>query len=152
MINIRSKVFETNSSSTHSISISSVSDGILDTILPNSKGVIILTGGQFGWEVEEYNDALTKANYCAVDCCEQSNDELKLFLIEVIKEHTGAKEVIFNMSNSNFEDDNFSYIDHQSVGTTKYAFENKETLKQFIFNRNSWLYTDNDNRDDYSEE
>jgi hypothetical protein len=142
MKNIRSQIFETNSSSSHSITIAD-SGGLLDTIYPDENGVITLTGGEWSWEVEDYNDAQTKANYCAVDISYQFSEErcdlsLEDLLIEVIKEHTGAKEVRIKI-------DEDSYIDHQSVGTSLDAFVDKETLKTFLFNPESTLHTDNDN-------
>ena len=144
MKNIRQNVFETNSSSTHSISISENSIGILDTICPDDNGIITLRGGQFGWEWEKTNNSLTKANYCAVDCV--SNTDLEQMLIDVIKDHTGAKDVVFGFDTDcyNFSAE-LSYIDHQSRGTSKEAFKDKETLKNFIFNSESVLYLGNDN-------
>ena len=146
MENIRSNVFETNSSSTHSITISNsnnASNSTLATILPDENGTIYLTGGLFGWEYEKYNSALTKANYCAIACdhydTKYPNKEM---LIEVVKKQTGAKEVIFNI-------DNNSYIDHQSIesGILEKVFKSKENLRNFIFNKRSWLIIDNDNHD-----
>lgn len=133
MKKVRREVFETNSSSSHSISISN-KEGMLETILPDEDGVIYLQGGDFGWEYEKYNDALTKANYCAQD--NGHNPNRTNMLIEVIMEHTGAKSVIIERQ---------GYIDHQSCGTSYAAFVDNETLKQFIFNPNSILYTGNDN-------
>lgn len=131
----RQSTFETNSSSTHSISISS--DTNLLTTIPHN-GTIILTGGEFGWERAEYNDALTKANYCALDT--RNFEEKRKMLVEVLKEHTGANEIVFQLE---------GYIDHQSHGTTEMAFKDKETLKLFIFNPVSVLETSNDNDDSY---
>lgn len=146
--NIRHKVFETNSSSTHSISISKDSDGILETLEVSEDGVVSLTGGQFGWEWAKYNDARTKANYAGI--LVRDNEALKSFLIKTIKNHTGAKEVRFDFSldfNANYED--WSYIDHQSGlyenGDALKVFENEQTLKNWIFNPKSWLFTGNDN-------
>lgn len=143
MKNIRNKVFETNSSSTHSISIASGGDGILSTILPVD-GIIELTGGQFGWEWEKYNDALTKANYAAVYT--RYDEKLQQMLKDVIMHHTGAKEIVLNLG----EDVQF-YIDHQSdVVESDHlidAFDSADTLKNWIFNENSWLLTGNDNED-----
>ena len=48
MKNIRYNVYETNSSSSHSISISANTTGILDTIECNDDGVIFITGKYFG--------------------------------------------------------------------------------------------------------
>ena len=135
MKQIRRNVFETNSSSTHSISIVDTK-GMYDTILPDEDGNIVLEGGEFGWEIKEYSDPLTKANYCAIDN-EDNQDRLDM-LIEVIKEHTNCKEVIIK----SLED---SYIDHQSAGNSDEAFWNKESLRIFLFSPSSTLYTDNDN-------
>lgn len=135
MKKFRNNVFETNSSSTHSITIGK--NCLLDdTIEVNGDGEIILYGGEFGWGIEEYNDALIKANYCAID--QQDNDENIEMLIRVIKNFTSCKNVIIEI-------DYNSYIDHQSYGTSDKAFESDETLTEFLFSSNSYLYTDNDN-------
>ncbi len=128
---IRRKVFETNSSSTHSISIS---NGITDSIIaPDYDNIIRLTGGDFGWEQCIYHNAMDKANYCAQD--QEYNEDNLVMLKEVIEEHTGYPVEI----------DLYGYIDHQSKGTSNEAFENKETLENFIFNSNCYIETDNDN-------
>ena len=128
---IRKGVYETNSSSSHSISLATEDkEFVLDTIYPDQNGRIVLVGGQFGWEWFKHNDALTKANYAYQD------DVDKDLLTEVIKEQTGADEVIFIDSEN-------GYIDHDSSGT---APRTKEDLKNFIFNKNSWLFGGNDNQ------
>lgn len=138
----RKGVFETNSSSTHSISIAvGGNDELLDTIIPNEDGIIILSGGEFGWEVEEYTDALTKANYCVVD--QEGNDERIEMLKRVIMKQTGASVVVIEPTDDDYYP--LGYVDHQSSGTSSEAFESDETLRGFIFNKNSILYTDNDN-------
>lgn len=135
MKNTRYCVFETNSSSTHSISVSSEVNGVYDTIVPE-KGTITLRGGSFGWEQEIYFSSLTKANYAAIDV--YNNLEHEKMLIEVIKEHTGAKKVIIDLQPG-------SYIDHQSQGITRKLFKSKHLLKKWIFDTASYLQTDNDN-------
>lgn len=142
MKQIREKVFETNSSSSHSITIEPSNDGLYDTIIPDDDGNIILTGGEFGWGIEKHTDALTKANYCGVD--NLSNEDNLNILKEVIKKQTGCNEVIIDIS-EDWKDDNHSYIDHESVGTSHEAFYSKEDLRDFIFSKNSILYIDNDN-------
>ena len=140
MINIRHQVFETNSSSTHSVSISDNVAGLLDTIFPKN-GVIYLTGGEFGWEWLKYNLALDKANYAAVFA--KGNSLMTDMLISVIKQHTGAKEVIINLGDS--------CIDHQSSrfenGQALEAFVSTDTLKNWIFNPESYLFLGNDNEE-----
>lgn len=145
-VKIRKGVWETNSSSSHSLSIADDSKPfIMDTsLLPDQHGKIRLTGGEFGWEWAKYNDAETKANYLAVFCADQ--DDFKERLINVIKQQTGCTEVDFLFS-KDYTKSNWSYIDHQALedATPNGAFETDETLRNFIFNRNSWLFTGNDN-------
>lgn len=140
MINIRRQVFETNSSSSHSISIAGGTSGLLDTIVPEN-GIVYLNGGSWGWEWEKYNDALTKANYAAAFAFD--NQSMTDMLIDVIKEHTGAKEVFININSGG------SPIDHQSTrfenGKALQAFDTHYKLKSWIFNPDSWLFTGNDN-------
>lgn len=139
---VRKNIFETNSSSSHSITIQ---DGdYWDTIEADEYGMITLTGGQFGWEWVKYNDALTKANYCAVNYIH--NDDKLEMLKEVIMEYTGCKRLIIDIS-KDWEDYNCGYIDHQSSDTVEEAFDSKDQLKTFIFNKSSWLYLGNDNDD-----
>lgn len=137
---IRSGVFETNSSSSHSISVADeTKEFVLDTLYPDQNGVITLNGGEFGWEWFKHNDALTKANYAAVSTlyCESLRDTL----IQVIKGQTGAEEVVFGFG-EDYSHPNWSYIDHDSVGTCP---KDKDELRNFIFNKNSWLFGGNDN-------
>ena len=141
MKSIRSGVFETNSSSSHSITISPAIDGLYDTITPDSNGIITLQGGRFGWEWERYIDAETKANYAGIYALNYSKTDQ---LIEVIKEHTGAKEVRLNFS-TDWSGSHHSYIDHQSSDTAAKAFTSNQTLKDFLFSPKSVLFTGNDN-------
>lgn len=126
---IRSGVFETNSSSSHSVSIAdSTKEFVLDSLYPDQDGVIEIYGEDFGWEWFKHNDAQTKAAYAAQQF---KNDDTTLDTIrEVIMEQTGAEEVRFvGLDNS--------YIDHDSMGILDY---HKEKIRQFIFNKNSWLF------------
>lgn len=59
-VQIRRNVFETNSSSTHSISIIKESE---KDILSNLPPVLEIPLLEFGWEFETYNDTYTKLGY-----------------------------------------------------------------------------------------
>ena len=142
MKNIRRNVFETNSSSTHSISISESSDGILDSLPVDEDGTLHIDGGEFGWEEETYHSARSKASYCAIDTI--NDPKSREMLEKVLKDHTGAKSIVYHISDD-WNDPNYSYIDHQSAGTSFEAFASEHHLKMFIFNRQSSLTTDNDN-------
>ena len=130
---IRIGVFESNSSSSHSISIAKNNmDFVMDTIYPDQDGVIRVEGQEFGWAWRKFNDAMTKLAYVMQD--QTSKHDM---IIEVVKEQTGALEVIF--------DEKDGYIDHQSCGTAYEVCDSKDAIKNFIFNKNSWLFTGNDN-------
>jgi hypothetical protein len=130
---IRSGVFETNSSSSHSVSVANeTKEFVLDTIYPDQDGIVELCGDEFGWEWFKHNDAETKANYAAQQF---ENNEFALdTLKEVIMEQTGAEDVVFKLGNG--------HVDHDSMGILE---SSKEYLKDFIFNKNSWLFGGNDN-------
>lgn len=128
MFNVRVKCFETNSSSTHSVSLSST------TIIDKSLNIyrnreITFEGGEFGWEWKRYDDALSKINYLSMFF--ENTEELK----DIIKEVIGA-EIIFKKE---------GYIDHVGDHRKKIKFLDREDLKNFIFNKRRFLFTGNDN-------
>ena len=129
---IRKGVFETNSSSSHSISLAGEDKQfIMDVIYPGQHGRIIIRGQDFGWEWEKFSDAETKLAYAFTDHVDP--DMLK----KVVMDQTGATEVIFI--------ENDGHIDHESYGTASSICTNEENTRNFIFNKNSWLFTGNDN-------
>ena len=131
---VRNSVFETNSSSAHSISLAKDDmDFVMDTIYPDQDGKILVLGCEFGWGWEKFNDSMTKLAYVFQDQGSNSFD----MIVEVVKEQTGALEVVF--------DENGGYIDHEGCGKAQEVCSNKESLRQFIFNKNSWLFIGNDN-------
>lgn len=138
---IRQSVFETNSSSAHSISLGKDTGKqfLLDTLYPDQNETITLTGGKFGWEWFKENDAFEKANYAAV--ASMNNESFRETLIQVIKDQTGCEEIVFDFSGE-YDASNWSYIDHESTAVCPSDYEG---LKDFIFNKNSWLFGGNDN-------
>ncbi|MBW3020303.1 hypothetical protein KY334_03325, partial [Candidatus Woesearchaeota archaeon] len=149
---IRHGVFETNSSSSHAISVCMFNKNeLMDlSLIPDEDGNIVLNGGEFGWEKEKFYDAKTKASYLAVYANYFNNDEFKNVLSDVIKNQTGCENVVFNLS-VDWNDANYSYIDHESTDGKQfhYLFKKENVLRQFIFNKNSVLITGNDNEDCY---
>lgn len=173
--NFRTGVFETNSSSSHSISIAEEASMMMDnSLMADQDGIVTLTGGEFGWEWAKYNDATTKANYVAVMILHLKNDiayykenvgkpdnsywqglpqwasenyetVIKNFQ-DLLKDQIGCTKLEMNLS-SDYKEANYSYIDHQSIEDIKDVewLLDKEKIRQFIFNQNSWLFTGNDN-------
>ena len=157
---------ETNSSSSHSVTISMTNnfqDPKVWNLYPNEDGIIHVPGSiSFGWEWEKYNDVLTKLQYvCGIICSNNYDNRVsrskKLFeLKKIIMDFTGAKDVIFDWESEYNKkliegvdpEDIFldcPEIDHNSCDIFSEIAENKNTLKNFIFNPESWLYLGNDN-------
>ena len=151
--NIRLNCFETNSSSSHSItlapkkSINHLSSLIkvpnyTGNIIPDKNGAIIITGGEFEdggrfSDGKEFTDSYTKACYCYLEFNshynEQKREELIRDLIDLIKQQTGAKDV-FISSEAVQDPNNLSnyLVDvHYRQGI--------EGIKNFIFNPESKL-------------
>jgi hypothetical protein len=141
MKKIREGVFETNSSSTHSVVIAKGSEQDL-TQLPtlDINGNLQIEPGEYGWEVVEYNSVEDKLSYAATYALNYGDIDI---LTELLKEYTGAFEI--NYIDGGYYYDK-GYIDHQSVDEAASIFENKESLINFLFNPGSYFETDNDNR------
>lgn len=142
MRQIRRSVFETASSSVHSLTIAC---GNLNK--PDYKGKEFdLFPGEFGWGPDQYTDVNTKASYCYTwiqYAHESERDKFKKMLVNVIKEQTGAIEVVFRQSTGEYYAE--GYIDHQSTDRCAEAFESEDNLINFIFSKDSVLVIDNDN-------
>jgi len=149
-INIRKGVFETNSSSMHSISISS-NDHFNFYDKP-----IIGRFGEFGWGYDELVTPEEKLSYVLTaiqyydDGINENNitdSTYYIWLNEMIKDYTGH-EIDLRINYNDFYP--LGYIDHQSVDTLddfwsqdKETF--KENMKELIFNQKYRIIIDNDN-------
>ena len=140
---IRKAIFETNSSSTHSITI--VGGSYVPHLWKPLGGRIEVLPGEFGWEEETYRDPWTKASYCLVwaKTCSSAQERHMEMLEKALKEGTGAEDVEFVQEGGHYP---WGYIDHQSNDVCAEAFESGRSLFDFIFNDLSELRTDNDNR------
>lgn len=157
MKTIRKNTFETNSSSTHSLTLSNTSldSEVCSWEKRTNRGKIVLTKDdeyiilpkKFGWEFEKYNDTDTKISYLAIIARDLKNEQLKEWLNEIICEEGNAKKVIWGIEYKDSDDEwRNSYIDH--VGEAKKLqdiISSKENVKNFILNINSWLFLGNDN-------
>ena len=141
MKTIRSNCFETNSSSTHSVTIDNSSETTHLSKIKNKK----IKCAEFGWEYEKFNDFETKASYFWT-LVNQDEDipNLREYLDEI------AEEYGFILVKPR-ED---SYVDH---GTEHYEnfiekypkLKTKKGLAKFLFNKNSWIFLGNDNSETY---
>lgn len=141
MIQIRNGVFETNSSSTHSIAISKK---------PVMAGKYISFGiGEFGWE----NGIADTADYLYTAILEQHNpSELLNKLKEILDKHSieyKFEEPRYEKSyNGKYEYLAYGYIDHSyELGEFLDVILNDEDLLMRYLFGNSTVYTGNDNQD-----
>lgn len=175
MKTIRRQVFETNSSSMHSISISKG-----DTL--EFPKYITMRFGEFGWEEETYYDETTKLSYVLTSIqyhmelpeyperpAEMSWETWKAHPTKLAYAPSVEKAIleskyflwitemladvgVFVINELDYISDywRFGYIDHQSTDVIDDIWSDdeatfKENMKNFIFNSNCSLTIDNDN-------
>lgn len=152
---IRQGVFETNSSSSHSLCIAV---GELQDMCHLAQKVITAITGEFGWAVETHYDFDTKLAYLYTSAArgiklpsdfdssvlpeELYTDRIRM-IERVVKNYTKCERVDFVVQKDNYYP--FGYIDHQSVGVPNEAFESDKVMTNFLFNQHSFVHTDNDN-------
>lgn len=149
---IREKMFETNSSSTHSISISN--RGTYTSLTVDENGIVKLGKHgktEFGWTGGRIDDPDSRANYAMLQAVYSSVPEYITLVERVILDQTGANEVVDLMSHDYDlpEGKVWAYIDHQSCiyedDQMEDIFESYDSIRDFIFNTKSFVYLDNDN-------
>ena len=139
---IRERLPETNSSSSHSVVISTKKNYEADeTLKLNSDGDLVIPSTDFGWEWEKYNSCMPKLQYVVGILMSSGNTKSLKKLIDMVKDMTGANRVLIDMENP-------IEIDHNSSDIFPEIIESSETIKSFIFSKNSWLYTGNDNSEE----
>lgn len=154
MKQIRSAAFETNSSSSHSFSLGAGTK--LKSDLHVFDGFVEVVAGEFGWEPDSYNDCHTKASYCLTWLMQVRETpqfkQLSDMFNQAICEVTGATTVLYvpvagydTVKHLWSDREDWGYVDHQSFEVSEEIFKSPETLKTFIFDSSSILYTDNDN-------
>lgn len=148
MKKIRVSVFETNSSSMHSLSIGS--NKKMEVLDEEKTEEIILGIGEYGWGPENLTTWLEKADYLAVDSINREDDEDKGKLLEVL--YLAFPNAVFEFAllepeNDEDEDETKTYsgyIDHQSIGTVWSDLETVEEVFRVVFG-DSIIVVDNDN-------
>lgn len=150
---IRKNVFETNSSSSHSLTLSKgdlVAEPFPAEVL--RQGILHLCKSEYGWEWYRYYDAEEKARYLLTQIhyadipggnAEAVTNELRAempefdMLCRVIEEHTGVVVRVIPGSSG--------YVDHDSQGVGRELFNDEAQLKAFLFGSTSYIETGNDN-------
>lgn len=142
---VRRNVFETNSSSMHSLSIAK--EGVTEYLhVDEYTNKVITEFGNFGWGYDEYNDPETKLSYLVTMVGESRN----CHSIEEVYETNDFKKINDVVSercecNGIEIKNNYGYIDHQSIDTIDNLMKEYDcTIEEFIFDNGITLVIDND--------
>jgi hypothetical protein len=140
---IRRSTFETNSSSSHSLTLDR--NALVAQPFPKDvlrAGVVCVAPGDYGWEWERFYTPLNKLRYLVThllsfsDVSELNDCPQMEMLRKVVAEHTGCRIEVEN---------NEGHIDHESLGRAGEVFADEATLHAFVFGRDSCVETGNDN-------
>lgn len=134
MIQTRNKIFETNSSSSHSVTINGIKNEYnykdLESMVDPADHYIHIEFGKFGWGYDEYVYPYTKLQYILTMIMEIRGNELDTFddfynldefiLVEsIVTEHTeGCKGIC--IANDGFERNSYESEDEDGNPVTKY--------------------------------
>lgn len=145
---LRSSMFETDSSSVHSIVYSNMT--LEPSKLRTRNGYTITDFGEFGREFRNYTEQAEKLSYLAsliwyvaspYELSEMYDDWNWKQLEEAVCKYNGTNGIRIGNKMAR------PYIDHQSVPDSWIDFidfDNVESLRQFVFCPNMWLRTDCD--------
>ena len=148
---VRAGILETNSSSSHSLCISRLGNKLSEFVdldirtLDDGKKIVYINNpeGEFGRNYFISNSCTVKIQYACGLAYIYSEYRKLPEIIEVIKSTTGVDDVIFQWTEEYKDALNkhkrniwveLPQIDHQSTDLFYQVFENKDTLKNFIFN------------------
>lgn len=143
MRSVRRGVFETNSSSTHSICIAKEWDGN-HALTPKTYRI---GTGEFGWEEDILSDVCSKASYlftAALLFEDNGGHYIVQFMIETFAKHGAVLELIYPTKDEYGYDD--CGIDHYDkllgfIGT----MNSIDVVERFLLSSKSFVITGNDN-------
>lgn len=151
---VRKNIFETNSSSTHSIVIGNNGEDVYAD-LPKR---LEFHGGEFGWEHRLYTDTQMKADYLFTsliytDTPHEYVESIKATLAkwgieatfeEIVEKRYSNGEVYYDFA------DRYCYVDHggRNQDLVRELCSDEAKLMNYLFSSGSYVETSNDN-DDY---
>lgn len=144
----REAVFETNSSSTHSLSIKG---GGYTPDPPFLRRDVELTAGEFGWGPERHTDTRTKASYIltAIMNMNPEEDEGREGYLDMLRRVILVQARSLTLKGCTPPDSyggtGWGHIDHQSEDVAFEALASETALRDFLFNPASVLIIDHDN-------
>lgn len=158
-VQIRRNVFETNSSSSHSLTLSESDTAAALSYTPADiqTGELHITARSFGWEWCRYHLLVNKLAYFLADqathaeCTSASMTAEDLpgpvaRVLQVIEDHIGAKIVITPEASDYDEGVSLGSVDHESVGTISEMISASDAeIIKFFTQIDSYIETGNDN-------
>jgi lysozyme family protein len=148
MKKIRKNIFETNSSSTHSVVIK---EGEFKNF-PKNINSLNITTDDYGWEKHTYTDFTDKASYALTYAINYGTKKDLKMLDKILKEQLNIKDIKYDgltlkqaLNYVGNDSEKFGYIDHQSIEEASKIFKDENNLKSFLFSKDSYFKTDNDN-------
>ncbi len=152
-VHIRDAVFETNSSSSHSVTVSAeeLADDYGITKATLRSGVIRVQTKTYGWEWARAYSPEAKIAYLVTqlageyasgkpgkDVTQQVRRDTRVdSMLSLIERRTGCRVEVIGASSA--------YVDHNSVGTGVELVGDQDKLMKFIFGQRSYVETGNDN-------
>jgi hypothetical protein len=155
---IRHSVFETNSSSSHSLTC--VQDNLVAVPFRPEvlrAGVLEVPLGDYGWEWRRYYLPEHKLSYLLTQLTSQSLSDGNIpegnaesVTAQLCEEHAALeqmRQVVLDHTGVQlqFVPGSSGYIDQDSEGVGKELFNSDETLRDFLFSPGSYVETSNDN-------
>jgi hypothetical protein len=143
MIKVRRNVFETNSSSMHSLSISKDKQNQDDSL--GKDETLFIELGEYCWGYDELHTAGEKLNYVLTEIHYNVINKAALDIVkDLVLQKTGCDIEIENYNDGNF------WIDHQSIDMLSKQQQAsglcyRDFIENVIFNPNYVIIIDNDN-------
>ena len=141
-IKIRKNVFETNSSSTHSMCIT-------NNVNYEHPTYVLFQFGDFGWEYNILKNPFNKASYLFTLAASLKLDD---DFVEVVSEWLSEDNIEYDFQCSYFLDSSGNqlingYVDHsnEAYDFYEYVLSDKEIFYKFLFSDESFIITGNDN-------
>ena len=156
---IRWNVFESNSSSMHSLTINSLGAEYSSLSVDQDTNKVFTKFGEFGWGYDVYRNAKMKLSYLVTMLIETHRDCMSLDELcetedfkkinDAVAEYMNCDGIIIDeeIGKSTWNENcntHSGYIDHQSICNIDELLE-ECTIKDFIFDTGIELIIDNDN-------
>lgn len=135
---IRNGVFETNSSSTHSICVTK------NNILNDKLNKVYFVFGEFGWEHDVLEMPYEKASYLYTAIVNRGKAELIENIRQILETNDIEYEFVEKSKSSYYA---HGYIDHgEEIPDEIFDIcKDENRLMRFLFSRESFIITGNDN-------